>query len=437
MNRKLANLGAMVLSLILAIGVWVLAIQDENPIITGDFETPIPVMLLGPNASFSIAGNPLDEVVLTVRAPRQVWDEKLRAEDFQVIADLTNLNAGRHSVELVAGYPGGDVEILDIKPNSLVINLEEIVTLSIPVEVDVLGTPVFGYEWLTSMVTPTEVLITGTPSEVQEVERAVVEVAIAGAREDLTRQQPVSLRNQRNEPVIAGTQIDPRSVQVKVTIDQRPGYRDFSVRVPYTGSVAPGYQVTGIVVDPSLVTLRGSPDAFEELPGFVETMPIDIANATEDVAAQLALQLPESLAVVGVPGVGVRIQVDPIITSRTMQVVPTIQGLGPGLTRTLPIDTVDLIVRGPVSILEAMEPGLVAVIIDLIDLGPGLHSVALTPVVQDNVTVTSLLPQTIEIQISEIVTEELSFPLAATQTVIATTSPLPVTPSSTPGKPGN
>lgn len=430
MNRLLANLGAVLLSLLLAVGVWVLAVQDENPVLTEDFDTPIAVDVVGLEEGLTIVGEPLREVTLRLRATRRAWQESLRSQDFEVVADLSGLGPGRHSVPLSANYPDEEVEILEIKPGNAVLTLEEVVSRQVPVEVEVLGDPVFGYEWLNSIVTPTQVTVTGPPAAVNQITRAMVQVAITGARSTVERRQPVTLRNERDETVTGLSGVSPNTVQVAVEIAQREGYRDFSVRVPYTGTVTQGYQITGIVVEPTLVTLRGNPDAFKALPGFVETVPIDISNARDDVVGQLALNLPETLSAVGQESVNVRIQVEPIVNSRTVQARPVIRGLGQGLTRTVSIDTVDLVVRGPLPTLDTLGNGGAVVILDLSELGPGVHSVPLRPVVPEGVTVVSLLPQTVDIAVLELPTAEPppTSTLAITTTVIPSATGPPLTP---------
>lgn len=432
MNRLLANLGALLLSLILAVTVWVVAVQDENPIITADYQTPIPVTLRGPDAGLSIVNQPLTQVTLRLRAPRRTWEERLRAQDFIVKADLAGLPAGRHDVVLEADYPGDEVDILEIKPDSLVVTLEAITSRKVPVQVEVIGEPAFGYDWRSTTVTPTQVTITGTESVVNDVKNALVEVALRGARSTLERGQPVTLRNAQNEAVTAVLEVAPRTVQITVTIAQRAGYRDFSVRVPYTGAPAQGYQISGILVEPSLVTLRGSPSAFEELPGYVETMPIDLDNAVEDIRAQVALNLPESLAAVGLNSVGVNIQVDPILISRSYEVEPVIRGLSPGLTRTVPLRTVNVVVSGPMPLLDALDAGQVQVIADLSGLGLGVQQVPLSPVVPEGVSVVNLSPEQINITIAELPTPTPSLLLTVTITPTVT-----LTPAITPDAGGN
>ncbi len=414
MNRILANLGSLLLSLFLAMVVWVVAVREENPIIADDLAAPIAVDLTGLDQNLSIVGQPLEQVTLRLRAPQRTWSENLRPEDFQVRADLAGLGAGRHSVPLTADYPRDEVQIVDIKPGSLVITLEPIITRQIPVEAQVIGEPAFGYEWRGTVVTPTQVTATGPASLVDEVDAAVVEVALPGVRGTVERQQPVSLRNSDGEALTGIQEVSPRTVEVAVEIARRPGYRDFSVRVPYTGAPARGYQISSIAVDPSLVTLRGSPEAFDRLPGYVETLPIELEGATEDIRARLALNLPEPLSVIGLQNIAVQIEISPIMGSRDLRLEPVIRGLDLGLTRTVPIDTVDLVVSGPLPVLDTLDGGSTQVILDLSGLASGVHSVPLQAVVPDGVTVVSLLPAAVEITLSPRPTPTATAPVTGT-----------------------
>jgi hypothetical protein len=120
--------------------------------------------------------------------------------------------------------------------------------------------------------------------------------------------------------------------------------------------------------------------------------------------------------------VQVRIQIDPILGSRTYQVKPTIRGLEPALTSTVTLPVVDLVVNGPLPILETLGEGLAQVLLDLSGLPAGVHSVPLTPVVPQGVTVISLLPETVEITLAPMptATVPVTTTIAATTTVVLT-----------------
>lgn len=404
MSRILSNLGALALSFLLAVVVWLIAVRQENPVITGTVEAPVTFIGLGQD--LAIVGQPLGRATLEVQAQRRTWEESVRAEDFLVYADLVGLGPGRHNVLLRADHPSPAVTILSVQPPSVVVALENVITRTLPVQVVVVGEPAFGYEWQGVAADPPEITLRGPASAVDQVSAAFAEIEVTGARSSLKRVLPVLLRRSRGDLIRPsnGLEVRPSAVEVAVEMVRRPGYRDFSVRVPYTGRPAPGYQITSIAVEPSLVTLRGSPEAFEQLPGYVETAPIDLTDARGDISAQVALNLPEALAAVGVQTIAVRIDIEPILGSRDLQLQPVIRGLGPGLTRTLSIRTVDLVVSGPLPVLSTLDSGTAQVILDLTDLGPGTHTVSLQPVLPADVTVVSVLPVAVDIVISELPT---------------------------------
>jgi YbbR domain-containing protein len=138
------------------------------------------------------------------------------------------------------------------------------------------------------------------------------------------------------------------------------------------------------------------------LPGVVETQPLDLQDAEEDITARLSLNLPQNVTLVGAQTVQVTVVISPIQTSLTLLNQPIdVIGLSEGLSVQVLPQTVDVILSGPLPILDALTPQDVKVRVDVTGLGLGTHQ--LTPVVDvlvDNVEVESILPGTIEVVIS-------------------------------------
>jgi YbbR domain-containing protein len=140
----------------------------------------------------------------------------------------------------------------------------------------------------------------------------------------------------------------------------------------------------------------------ENLPGYVETVPLDLSGASNNINTQLALNLPGGVTLIGDQTVAVQIEIVPIEGSLTVAFRPVdVIGLGPGLKYQLSPITVDVILSGPLPILNSLSPSDVAVQLDLSSLIPGTYQ--LTPtisVAQDQVTVQSILPGTVEVIIT-------------------------------------
>jgi hypothetical protein len=153
-------------------------------------------------------------------------------------------------------------------------------------------------------------------------------------------------------------------------------------------------------VDPPTVTVFGTPNIIGALPGFIETEAIDTEGAQADVIERPALNAPPNVAVVpGQQPVEVRVAVEAIQSSLTMEITPAIQGLGPSLTSTVSPQTVEVILGGPLPLLETLEADDVRVVLDLFGLPLGTHQIEPQVVVPEGITAQSILPPTVQVEI--------------------------------------
>lgn len=450
MQRWLGYLSSLALALALAGVVWVVAARQENPILRGRFSESIPVEVTAPPAGTRL-WDPLNESVwVIIRAPKSSWDN-LRRQSFQATVDISSLAPGLHDVPIVVRCSDPEVEIVERSPAKVSVRLEKLGEKDVPVRVEVLDAPPFGYyQPLPATAAPAVVRISGFATYVEQVAEAVVEVSVGGAKKSLELRRVPELRDAQHLPVETGREpyhrleIQPGSVVVTIPIEQRRGFRDVSVRVVREGQPAPGYRISNVSVEPAIVTVVGSPSIIEALPGYVDTDPVNIEGATSDVVAKAGLQVPESVSVLDVQAVLVNIAITPIESSLTVQRPVEIRGLQPGLTAVASPDSVDIILSGPLPTLEALRPEAVRVFVDLLDLQPGIHQIKPQVIAPERLKVESIVPEAVEVNISRLPTPTPTPTPTATLTVTVTptstpeitvTWPITVTPMVTPGMP--
>ena len=398
------NIRTLLWAFMLAVAVWFAAVTaaDPNEVLT--YPTPIPIEIIGQNPSLIIINSYSEQIELTLQAPRSVW-EQLTADDsaIRAILDLSGLGAGEHSVIPQIQIALQPVRIISFTPASETITLEPLITRSFEIDLSISGEPAVGYQAGNIHLEPTEVMISGAETLVNTVERVRAHINISGAREnidDIITLQPLNENNQ----IVNGLTLSPSSSQISLPISQQGGYRDMAVKVLVSGQVASGYRLTNISVFPPVVTAYSLDLALiNELPGVVETQTLDISGISEDISTRLTLGLPEGVSIVGEQSVLVQVSIEPIVSSLTLSAQQLdIKNLAPGLVAALSPQTVDIIMSGPLPLLDTFSPkDDFHVVVDVEGLGIGTHQLA--PIIEifiKDIIVVSVLPETIEVTLS-------------------------------------
>ncbi|MBC7250317.1 MAG: hypothetical protein H5T62_08525 [Anaerolineae bacterium] len=431
-RRLINNLGSGILALALATIVWIVAVNEENPISEDFFQEPIPIQVVNKADDLYLFGNIEGETVrVRIRAPRTSWDS-LTAAKFEAKLDLTGLPPGRHDLPIEVTCADRAVRIIEVSPATMLVRLEPIISRQVPVEINVLGAPALGYSRRTQEVTPEQVKVSGPESMVQQVERASAEIYLRGSeKETLEREVHLSARDANGDPV-GWVKLEPPTASVRIPIEQQHGFKEVAVRAVITGQVRSGYWVSSVSVEPTTVTIIGSPAALKQIPGYVETTAIDVSGAEESISQRVPLALPNGVAVLGEQAVTVKVNVTAIQGGLTVQRELVIQGLEDGYQARPSPDTVDVILSGPLPKLEALRQGDVVVILNLFGLEEGTHQVTPKVLAPEDIVVESVLPATIEVLIARGALPTFTPTPVVTPTPTATPTPAQPTPTVVP-----
>lgn len=397
------NLRTFLLALALGISVWVSAVSGADPNDVRTYPDPIPLKVVGQDPSLVLTSDIPPTVQVTLRAPRSVWEVLTTQKDsIQATLDLSGLSAGEHIQPIQLTISERPYQLILANPTDVTVNLESLESQTFPVVLSLSGQPAAGYQAGDATMDLTEVAISGPDSLVGKVARARVLINLDGMRETIDESLPIEIVDAENIP-LQGLTINPQSVRVTIPIIQQGGYRDVAVKVIVQGQQAAGYRIENISVFPPVVTVFAEePSLVNELPGVVETQPLDLQDRNEDISTRLSLNLPENITLVGAQTVQVQVSISPIQTSVTLLNQPiNVNGLSEGLAAQVFPQAIDVIISGPVPVLEAISSQDITVSVDVNELEIGVYQ--LTPQVDtlvENVSVESILPGTVEVVIA-------------------------------------
>lgn len=396
------NLSSFVLALLMAIGVWVTAVNETDPNEVLTYPSPIQLEIVGQNTNFLITNDYSKQIELTLRAPRSIWEQLTANEDsIRAVVDLSGYGVGEHTLTPQIQINLEPVKIVSATPSTIKITLEELISRTVPVRVQINGQPSIGYQEGQHSFSPNEVTITGPKSLVERVVSAQASFDLSDVRESVDEELSLRFVDELDEKV-AGITASAENVRLLIPISQQGGYRDVAVKVLVEGQVANLHRLTNISVFPPVVTLYSSdPELITELSGVVETEALDISGINSDISARLQLVLPENILVVGDQTVLVTASVEAIfgsqtISDKTLEVI----NLPPDLSATLSSQQVDVILSGPLPDLDALSPTDLRVFVDVEGLEIGTYQ--LTPkieILNDAITLESILPESVEVVI--------------------------------------
>ncbi|MDY6847273.1 MAG: CdaR family protein [Chloroflexota bacterium] len=402
-KKLISNLPTLLTALVFAVGVWIFAVTQADPTITQAYPQPLEFEIIGLDPNLTIVNEISRQVSLTIRAPSSVFSQLENDRNLiDVTLDLSGLESGVHNLTPQVNISLSPTEVVSVNPGTVFVKLDSIISKQFPIQVNMLGNPAIGFDVDTPELDQDTVSISGPESVVSSVNKIIAEVNIVDASVDIQRTVDLTaLDAQGNQ--IEGLTIIPDNIQVSIPVKQREGYRTVAVKIVTSGQIESGYRLTYIFSNPPTVTIYSSnPQLVESNRGFVETTPINLNGANQDMEIQVSLNLPEGINVVDSQNITVEIGIDPIESSASFNNIPVqIEGLADGLDATVSPEFVDVFLSGPIDLLDNLSLESLVVIINLEDRDPGTYTLA--PEIQlenEEINVDAILPNTIEVIIS-------------------------------------
>ncbi len=384
------------LAFAVSVTLWARLTLDQNPQRVDVYPTDVAVeaRALPPNL---VVANDLPPVKLRLVAPQESW-KFIEPGSFRVWVDLSAAKSGLVQADVFVEASDPQVRVLETTPAKLSVRVEELKSVTIPVQVNQAGQVPFGYRTGEPRVEPATVQVSGPTSAIEKVNVAQVSVRLDEARSTIDR----SLKPEPRGPggVVAGVRVEPQNVTVTLPVEQIAGSKAVSVVPIVRGQPAAGYWLGAITVDPSTVQIVGDPNILDTVT-VLNTGDVDATGAQAEVIRSVPIVRPSGISLVREQNTTVRVAVLPLQGQQVRDLQVTAQNVPEGFTATIAPVSVSVSLSGPQPALLRFGPQDFAVTVDLTAQQPGNPTLPVQVPVQiqvpEGVRVDRILPEQVAV----------------------------------------
>ncbi len=394
-----------VIAFVAAVVLWLYVVGQVDPTTTGRI-TGVPVVFAGEEV---LAENELAlvdpgnvTVDLTIKGDRSDVRKLVANSDrISVVADVSGLTKGTHEVTLDITVPNA-VELQKASIDEITVEIDDLVTKDIAVEVSYDGAFEVSQEAGNVKVDPESIAVTGAASTVQSIDHLSATVGV----DELTEKTTVLTKSvtpvDANGNPVNHVKLETNEVRVTASIIAS---KTLPLKVETTGTPAAGFELGGINA-PATVTVSGAPSVLADLTEVKATA--DVTDLEADATVTLVPDLPSGITVTDPETLEAEISIAGV-SSKTWSYAESeivIDDLPEGYEATIPTQTVKVTVSAEKDTLDNIKKSDLVLHVSAAGLAEGEQEAALTQVSSLDEGSVQIDPQTIRIVLTAITTEE-------------------------------
>ncbi|MFM1514204.1 CdaR family protein [Helcococcus ovis] len=281
------------LSLFIAIVLWVFIIANENPTVNTRISS-IPIIYenldkldqkglilnqdITKNLDVSVSGKRSNIISLT---PQHII----------ISADLSNIKEGRNKVSLSYTLPEG-IKLEDA-PKTMDVNIEKIITKDFIVKVKNESKLQADYILESTKVTPEKITVKGSRSNIDSIKNIFVKLDLSNLDSDITLNKEIYAENSDGEQV-EGLVFGQEFVNINALVSKQ---KEVSITISKKGNVPSGYKFIDSKLSKSKVYIKGPKNVIDNIKS-IKTEDIDLSNITESKKIDVKLSLPTDVVLV-------------------------------------------------------------------------------------------------------------------------------------------
>jgi len=352
-NWFLKNIDIKLLSLFLAIILWLYIASGENPTVENFIDISLNQTNLGED--LVIKEFPTN-VSVGIKGPKNIINN-ISSHQINGVVNFSEISKeGLYKLK-VEVTPPKKTQITRIIPSEIKVEVERVLTKEVEVEYSLIGVPEKGYSLADEpQFNPYKVKIIGAQSVLENVKQTICAIDISGIKEDLNRKIKVkAVDSNGNE--IKEVKIEPDVVEVSISLTRGYPEKQLTVKPKIIGKPAPGYYISEILSNPDEIKIFGNYSKISNIE-FLETIPIDISGITKTLSVKVPPALEEGLNIVEgeIELIEVTIQVKEIIIQKILKNISVVpQNLSPFVSCEIKPEVIDITVEGKNVLIDKLE----------------------------------------------------------------------------------
>ena len=271
MNKIDKNWQLKIICFLLAIVLWFVIINEQNPLSEGSYTVPITVENL--NSQY-ITSNVPKTVYVRLSGPRNTIIN-VGPSDIKAYIDLSDVQEGTVDVPIHVEIPSG-TELKKQSMTSTKITVDVYTVKEFKLTPHIVGN-LDEKDFISELkIVPEKVVVSGARRLIQQVNQAVIEVPVNQRNSDFALMAPIHLYDAEGSPV-EGLEMTPWQSNVKVTIGHDAMSKSVPLNVNITGQTA----TKTLTIQPTSIQIRGSADTLRNISS-IDLPDINVENMKEE-----------------------------------------------------------------------------------------------------------------------------------------------------------
>ncbi len=275
MNKLDKRWQLKIVCLLLAIILWFLIINEQNPVSEGSYTVPVVIENLD---SQYITSNVPKTVYVRLSGPRNTIIN-VGPSDIKAYIDLADAQEGDMDVPIRIEIPSGT----ELKKQSMA---------TAKITVDVYAVREFNLtphlvgkmdkdSFISNLkIVPEKVVVSGARRLIQKVDKAVVEIPVGDKNEDFSLMAQIHLLAADGSKV-DGLEMTPWQSNLRVSIGHNAASKKVPVHVTSYGTVSDGVTLKALKADPDEVEVRGDANVLQGV-SRIDLTPVNVQGLAED-----------------------------------------------------------------------------------------------------------------------------------------------------------